>query len=704
MTLPTRKSKKRLLFLLITVTVLFFGLCAKIGIIIFVQGEDLQEMARNQQMKDVVVSAERGEILDRNGNVLAQSATAQTVVLRPAEIEKGNVDAIVSALAQTLDMDEETVRSKATDETKTEVWLKRQISKDTAEELQKMNLPGVYFTVDVRRYYPNGSFLTQTLGLTDVDGIGQEGIEAYFNNDLAGQDGKAISETDNKGRTVPLGEQQYTEAVDGYNVVLTVDEVIQTYLEQALNEACAEQNALSAYGIAMDPNTGEILSLANMPDYDLNDPPRDDIVLLNELSKNKVITSVFEPGSVFEAITCAAALDSAITEDETFDCTGSCVIEGQMITCWKYPGTHGSQTLKEAVQNACNPAFAQMSQAMGTQTFYNYIYQFGFGQRTGITFPSDQSGTVMSEKYVTNSDLARIASGQSIAVTPLQLISSFSAVVNGGFLYQAQLIKRIEDVDGNVISDNAPTVLTQPVSEETSIAMRSILESIVRDGSGKNGYIAGFNVGGISGYAQKYDNDGQAIDGKMITSFIGFAPADDPQIVVLIVIDEPDTAMDFGSVCAAPYVKSVLENTLNYMGITPDYDQTPALEQTTAPDVSNMDETAAATALATVGLKYLADGTGLVVTQDPVSGTTVDKGTTVCLSMDTKKTIDDMTGKVIVPDLSGKTVMQAGQALEEAHLNLTIQGAGTAAYQSPAAGTIVDEGTEVRVDFTAAGG
>lgn len=683
------------------VVVLFTALSVKLAIIVFAQGDFLREKALIQQTRDLTVSAKRGNILDKNGEVLAQSATAQTVVLRPAEIkDSGSIDTIVSVLSEKLGIDKETVLKKAT-EKKSEVWLARQVSNETADELRIINLPGVYFTVDVKRYYPNSSFLTQTLGFTTVDGVGQEGLEAYFEKYLAGQDGKIISEADSDGRSIPLGQQEYIKAIDGYNVRLTIDEVIQSYLEQACEEAYVQQVAKSAYGIAMDPKTGQILATANIPDYDLNDPPRDDIAKLNELSRNKVITDVYEPGSTFKVVTCASALDSgAINTDITFDCPGSKIVDGQMIKCWRYPRGHGHQDLYKAVQNSCNVAFMEMGLKMGTETFYDYIHKFGFGQNTGVTFPSDQGGIVMPEKYVTNRDLARIAFGQSIAVTPLQLISSVSAVVNGGFLYQPSLVKDIEDNDGNIIKNFDPVVASQPISEQTSATMRDILETVVSQGSGKNCYIPGYRVGGKTGTAQKYDENHQVMTGKHIASFIGFAPADDPQIVVLIIVDEPSVPVDFGSVVAAPYVKEVLLNSLQYMGVKPDYGTTPEPEQVVVPDLSGMDETAAANALAALGLEYLTDGTGKITGQLPAPQTSVYKGTTVLLYMETKTTPDQMEGMVVVPDLTGKTIMEAGQALEDCKLQLVIQGGqGTASYQDPAANTLVPEGTQVKVEF-----
>lgn len=699
----TLKSKKRLLFLMTVVVVLFIALAVKMAIIVFVQGEFLQEKALIQQTRDLVVSAKRGSILDRNGNVLAQSANAETVVLRPSEVKKGNVDAIVEVLSQKLEIDAETVRKKATDSTKSEVWLKRQVDKNIANELRELNLPGVYFTVDVKRYYPNGAFLTQTLGFTSVDGAGLEGLEAYFEKYLSGQNGKIVSEADNMGREIPLGEKEYIAPVDGYNIVLTIDEVIQSFLEKYLEEAMVQQNAIGVWGIVMNPMTGEILAMGSYPDYDLNNPPRDDIEKLTEYTRNKVITDVYEPGSTFKVVTCAAALDSgSITTNSEFNCGGTYTVDGQPIKCWRFPRSHGHQNLYQAVQNSCNSAFMQMGLAMETETFYNYIRSFGFGQETGITFPSDQGGIIMAEKYVRNSDLARIAFGQSIAVTPLQLISSFSAVVNGGFLYEPMLVKGITDSEGSYIKEYEPTVVSQPIKKETSDTMRSILESVVSEGSGKNAFIPGYHVGGKTGTAQKYDDNGQIISGKHIASFIGFAPANDPKLAVLIIVDEPNVAVDFGSIVAAPYVRKVLSDSLQYLGVEPDFAESEQPAQVEVPNLLNLDDAAATVLLDDLKLKYLFDGIGSVKEQMPAPGTTVDEGTTIMLSMSIKNQQEDMTGKVVVPDIAGQslTIMEASKLLEEYHLKLGITGEGKAVYQKPEAGTIVDEGSTVMVDFS----
>ena len=310
----------------------------------------------------------------------------------------------------------------------------RQIRKETALELQKLGLPGVYFTTEIKRYYPNSAFLTQTLGFTSVDGDGLEGLEAYFETELSGIPGRVVSETDERGREIPLGVKEYIAPQDGENVVLAVDEVIQSFLENALEDAMTATVAEGASGVVMNPNTGEVLAIANLPDYDLNEPPRSDAAALASMTRNRAVTETISPGTLMQVFTAAAAIDSGVAADTQFECSGCSVVDGQPIWCWSYPEAHGQQTMGQALQNGCRSAFIEIGKQLGTQGYYDYLRAFGFGKETGITFPSDQSGSVLAEKYVQQSDLARLTYGQSIAVSPLQTLSSLCAVVNGGFL------------------------------------------------------------------------------------------------------------------------------------------------------------------------------------------------------------------------------------------------------------------------------
>jgi stage V sporulation protein D (sporulation-specific penicillin-binding protein) len=386
------------------------------------------------------------------------------------------------------------------------------------------------------------------------------------------------------------------------------------------------------------------------------------------------VVDCYEPGSTFKVITLSSALnEGAINTGSSFDCVGFKMVDGEKIKCWRSYRPHGHQTLAQAVQNSCNPAFMTMALALGKDKFYQYIYNYGFGASTGIDFVSDEPGIVMHPKYVRNVDLARIGFGQSIAVTPLQLITGISAAVNGGKLMKPYLVKELKDPDGNVVKEYQPTVVRNVISEETSQTVRGLLEGVVKEGSGRNAAIPGYRIGGKTGTAQKYQN-GQVMQGKSIASFIGFAPADNPKFAVLILVDEPDVAIDFGSVVAAPYVKKVLESTLKYMGIPPQYSDAEAAQMdktVNVPNVVGMDGDAAAAELKNNGLQCIQDGTGTVNSQLPGPTATVLENTTVLLYM-SQKNPDVGDNAVEVPDLSGKTVLEANAALKLAGLSLKV--------------------------------
>jgi stage V sporulation protein D (sporulation-specific penicillin-binding protein) len=696
--LPGISNKKRLNVVLVLVAIIFLFLIGKIGYIIFFQGPELQEKAKGQWTRDLPVSPKRGSILDRNGNILAQSASADTVVLRPAEIK--DPASLAAKLAPVLKMEEKDIVDKAADKKKSEVWLIRQISREQKAQVEAMNLEGVHFTIDTKRYYPNKDLLTQVLGFTSIDGNGLEGLEAKYDKYLKGQPGRIVNEADRKGQEIPLSDEVYIPPKDGYNAVLTIDLVIQSFLEKNLKEAYTAKKAKGVQGIVVDPKTGEILAMGCYPNYDLNTPPRNEPDTLKEQSRNKVVVDVFEPGSTFKIITTASAIDSGKASlDSHYNCPGFRMVDGQKIKCWRFGHPHGQQDLRKAVQNSCNPAFMDMALAMGKETFYQYIYNFGFGTATNIDYSADQQGLVTHQKYIKNTDLARIGFGQSIAVTTLQLAMGASAVVNGGTLYKPYLVKRLTDTDGNTVKEFSPTAVRKVISDQTSATMRDILESVVAEGTGRNAYIPGYRVGGKTGTAQKYA-DGKIVQGKHIGSFIGFAPANDPKLLVFIVVDEPDVPVDFGSVVAAPYVKAVLNDSLKYLNVAPQYsDKDKETKQVEVPDVRNLSLESAKNALKDVGLGFMEDGDGKVVDQMPAPKTKADPNTMVLLYMQYENKDEPEEEMVEVPDLKKKSIQDAAKLLKDMGLTLEPAGSGLADYQKPAAGEKVQKGTAVRVEF-----
>lgn len=600
-----------------------------------VHSQELQRRALGQWTSSTVVSASRGSIYDRNMELLAISASSKSLVVQPAQIEKkGDPNTTADKLASILEMDREKIYARVTNTKYAEQTIKRHLSEQQIQAIEELEMPGVVLVDDRKRYYPNGCTLAQVLGRTAVDGVGKEGLELKYDKYLRGLTGRIYSSTDIGGMQIPGGEERYIDPTNGLNLVLTIDYVIQKFAESAMKQCYEEQKAKKVECIVMDPKTGEVLAMVNIPDYDLNDPPLDDMEKWQDYSRNSTILDVYEPGSVFKVITLASALEEKkVSLSSTFNDPGYAIVDGQKIKCWRHI-PHGHQTLTEAVCNSCNPAFVEMGLRLGTDTFYKYLRSFGFGIETNIDFSADQAGLVLAQKYVKNVDLARMAFGQAVAVTPLQLITAVSAAINGGNLMQPHLVKGMVDNDGKSVMTVEPTVIRRVISEETSATVRQILEEVVRVGGGKNAYIPGYRVGGKTGTAQKY-RDGVIIRDKHVSSFLGFAPADDPQIAVLVVVDEPDVAIDFGSIVAAPYAKLILENALKYMNVKPvntEEDGKLLEANIEVPDVKGLDCAAAEKKLKEAGLRMLVQGEGTVVAQVPAAGAMVYSNTEIMVT------------------------------------------------------------------------
>ena len=704
MSAPDTANKRRLFTLLIIIGILFFLLLARLFYVQIVWGPELQEKALLQWTMDTSLSAERGRIMDRDGQVLAQSGTAYMVEINPKQIKSDELVRVATELSNTLGMNYDYVLGKISDTTKQQIILKRQVERTQVDQLIACRLGnGVTFGIDTKRYYPLGNMLSQTLGFTTVDGVGQEGVERSYNKYLAGEPGRLITETDRDNKPLAYGTQEYIEPVDGCGLVLTVDSVVQSFLEKALQEAVTINDAKNAQGIVMDVQTGEILAISTKPDYDPNNPPRDDLALLQALVKNRIVTDAYEPGSTFKVVTLSAALDSgAVSLSSAFDCPGFKMVNGERIKCWK--NSHGHQTLEEAVRNSCNPAFMTMALAMGKETFYDYIYRFGFGSSTESGLTGESGGIVIHQKYVRENNIARIGFGQSVAVTPMQLATAVCAAVNGGELMQPYIVKQVIGANGEIIKENKPTVVRRVISEETSATVRSILESVVAEGSGRNAQIPGYRVGGKTGTAQKYV-DGKPSSGSLIASFIGFAPADDPKYLCLILVDEPKVGVIFGSTVAAPFVKDVMQETLMHYGVKP----TVQAETVEVPDVVGKTAQEAAKALKDVGLvaDYMeGEAQSQVISQVPFARDTAVSGSGVLLyttdtAEDAEATFAEDT--VAVPDLSGKTRLEAYDALAAVGLTLRMEPedqSGTAIRQKPEAGEKIAFGQSVTVEFS----
>lgn len=706
--LPKVSSRRRINAIVIGFTVVLAAtLIFRVGYWQVFKADWLKEKAADQWTRERPVAPQRGDILDTNGKLLAQSASCEMVVVNPKQVaaaetkKPGDLENVITNLVSELGMNRDTVERKVKDTTKSEILIKRQITREQATRLRELKLPGVYLSEDMKRYYPMRNFLTQVLGFTSVDGEGLEGIESRFNKYLAGTPGKIVSETDRDGMAIPDSVEQYIPPVDGNNVQLTIDSVIQSFCEREMEKCLKEQNAKKVTCIVMDPNTGAILGMVNKPDFDNNDPPRTDMKLLQATMRNTSVADALEPGSTFKILTLASGLDAGvINENSTFHCSGYRIVEGQKIKCWS-ARTHGSETLYEGVQNSCNPVFMDIALKLGRDRFYEYLYAFGLGKPTGIDLNGEGTGIVTSPKYVRDIDLARIGFGQSIAVTPLQLIAASAAAINGGSLMKPYVVEQVTTQEGDVVTQYKPEKLNQVIKPETSALVRDILKSVVEKGSGKNARISGYEVGGKTGTAQKYGDDGRIMQNRHVASFIAFAPVEAPKYIVLVIVDEPNVAVDFGSIVAAPYAKAILEDTLKYGDVPPTVqDTTEPGEMVEVPDLNGMELTQAANELQAKGFKYVVEGYGGVVAdQMPKPGFTAAKGSTVMVYL---KQEDDgnADNQRAMPDLFGKTATEVNNILESMGLKLKSLGlGGVVIRQDPAPGSTVYSGEIVEVEF-----
>ena len=552
---------------------LFLLVFARFFYVQVVQGEKLRARAIGQWTREIPVVAARGEIVDVNGVVLAGNRSSYTVFARPNAVEDKN--AAAATLASIFSLDEAELYSALTGSRVSELTIARRVEKQLVERLEQYDLPGVYYARDNTRLYPYGSMLSRVLGFTSSDNTGLTGLEKYYESYLAGADGEIAYPADLVGAEIE-GEAYYYPATDGLNIRLTIDASVQEIAEAAMEEVYAQYSPETAQCIVLDPDTFDVLAMAESPSYDLNDIPRDDPEQLNRLSRNNLISDIYEPGSTFKIVTAAANIEehlqgnsNAFSMQHIFNSSRTRTVDGTTIRCWSdhANGKHSHQTLAEALNNSCNPCFTDIALSLGTETFYEYLNLFHFGETTGIDFSGEAQGMLVPSTAVRACDLARIGFGQTVAVTALQLACAAASAVNGGYYYTPRLVKEIYAPDGSV-SVSIPSVLkNRTVSEEASAILCSLLEGVVRDGSGSRAYIEGYRVAGKTGTAQKFEN-GSIAQGKYVSSFLGFFPANDPQYLVLVIVDEPEGAY-YGSVVAAPAAKQIFQGIIDAKGIDP---------------------------------------------------------------------------------------------------------------------------------------
>ncbi|MBP3656383.1 MAG: PASTA domain-containing protein [Clostridia bacterium] len=682
---------------------LFLCVFARLAKLQIMDAEALTQRGVQQWTRSGVIAARRGDIIDTKGRLLAQSVTSFTIGVRVRDVE--SPQALASALQKELGLDGATVLRKLSNTHAAQVTLARQVTREDADRLRALMqgeagqsaLKGLVFDEDVSRWYPMGSSLAQVLGLCNVDGVGQSGLELRYDDVLAGEPGRIVAEVDARARTLPDGVTQYIPAQAGHTIRLTIDREVQAAVERAVRECAQVNEAAQVQALVMDVDTGALLAAAMYPTYDPADPPREDIDLLNELMRITVISDVYEPGSTFKMLTAAAAIDSGVSSPQDgFYCSGKIAVSGGTVRCWGAP--HGAQTLAKALQNSCNPAFTQLALRLGSDTMYKYLHAFGLGSATGVDLYGEASGILIGQKRVTDADLARIGFGQSVAVTPLQMITAACAVVNGGRLMRPYLVRAIEDADGSIVKVVSPQAVANPISAQTSATMRTLLGDVVAEGGGKNAQVDGWSVGGKTGTAQIY-RDGRIEANLHIGSFVGFAPVEDPEIAVLVIVDEAQVRPDYGGTTAAPFAAQIFKEVLPILGIEKT-DAAAQRAQIRMPDVTGMNVTDARAILREAGIDCVTDGMQQTVTdQLPPAGTKVTEGFCAMLYV-TGGRAPTAEEYAQVPDLIGLPVRECARALQECGLRMNAQGNGIAVRQSPPAGRYTAAGETVDVVFS----
>ena len=558
----------------VAITFLFCLFLARFFYIQVIWQDDLNARALDQWTREIPVSAGRGNIYDANGELLAGSVAAYSVYARASAVSdaEGGAQLLSAALGLSYDA----VLEKLTDKSRSEIVIAKRVEKSAVERIEGADIAGVYYARDDTRFYPHGALACQVLGFTSYAGSGSTGIEQYYNSFLAGENGEILFETDLVGVDLEGATAAYIPASDGMSLTLTLDHRIQAVAEQVMEAVLAEYSAKAARAIVLDVTDFSVLAMVNLPSYDLNDIPRDDLSALNALSRNALVSDVYEPGSTFKIVTAAANIEeylqgntAAYAPNRVFSSARTRTVDGTTIRCWSdhANGKHSNQTLAEALNNSCNPCFVDIALSLGKETFYDYLAAFNFGRATGLDFSGEAIGMLLPESTLRDCDFARIGFGQTIAVTPLQLACASAAAVNGGNYYAPRLVKEISDASGAVVERTSPVLLSQPVSEEASRMLTAMLEGVVRDGSGKKAFIEGYRVAGKTGTAQKYE-DGRIAQGKYVSSFVGCFPANSPKYLALVIVDEPQGAY-YGSTVAAPCAKQIFEGIIDILQIPP---------------------------------------------------------------------------------------------------------------------------------------
>lgn len=658
----TARSKNNLVIVAVLIFAVMLLLAFRVGWIQIVKGAEYSARAVQQQTKDQTLKAERGVIYDANGEELAVSVTCYSIWVRPDNVKVGKNDAEIGAnmsatanvLAENTDVEKPKIIRVLNSREKL-VCITRGLDKDAADRIRQSKAKGIEIVEDTKRSYPLGESAAHLIGSVNVDNQGLSGLELQYNNYLSGISGRWISYTDTGGRqlTTTYDEERYYKAKDGYNLVTTLDHVVQHYLEESLQKAVKDTRAKRALGIVMEVETGDVMGMAQYPSFDLNDPmqpsnkedledfkemsEKEQTAYLSEMWRNSLICDVYEPGSTFKLITTSTALEENVTNlKKKYECNSGYKVDDRFIQCWFYPDSHGTENLKQAVSNSCNPVFMKIALKIGIDKFYDYLDVFGITQETGIDFPGETTAILQDKASAGNVGLATIGFGQGVAVTPIQLITAVSSIGNDGKLMKPRLVKAMTNADGEVIEEYKPQQVRRTVSKKTARNVCDIMEFVAGEGGGAAAAgVEGYRVGAKTGTANKPKENGVGYSSDTYSSCIAMAPMNDPKIAVLVIVDSPK-GVKFGSVTAAPAVHRVLENALPYLNISTEAKKEGTKEKKVkVPDVIGKSASDAAGILERKELSYDLEGSGdedfLVIKQYPPAGTKVKRGTKVFL-------------------------------------------------------------------------
>ncbi|ADQ07626.1 stage V sporulation protein D [Caldicellulosiruptor hydrothermalis 108] len=706
------KIKKRILFVMAIFFLSFVLLVGRLFYLQLIKGEELKKRAFSQWTRERLVAPKRGSIVDRNGKILAMSITAETVVASLNQIKDKEWTAKV--LSGILQMDYQKILNKLNTKGVSDIYIARNIDKEKADKIRKYALPGIYLTGGTKRVYPNGNFLAQVLGFTGIDDQGLSGLELYYDKYLRGKPGAISAQTDASGRAAPFSEEFFKKPIDGYDLMLTIDETIQHFAEKYAQKALYDNKAKSVTIIVEKVKTGEILAMTSKPDFDPNKPFEliykdkfPDFDKLSQAEKNKIVqsmwrnralTDTYEPGSTFKIVTAAAGLEEGVVnENSQFYCRGYVKVANAILKCWRYYNPHGSENFVEGVQNSCNPVFIEVGQRLGKEKLYKYINLFGFGQKTGIDLPGEAKGIIQPLNRVGPVELATISFGQGISATPIQVISMINAVANDGVWVQPHVVKAIYDKDKKLIKSFDTPRKRRVLDQDVARRLKTILQSVVSNGTGHNAYLLGYKVAGKTGTSQKYDKTSK----KYIASFGGFAPADNPEVSVLVIIDEPDPSLYYGGLIAAPVARDLLNDILRYLDIQPQYTaeelkQIEFYKEYIVPNTIGMNIEDAKKEIYNNKFNAKVIGSGdKVIDQVPKAGFMLKEGSTIVLFTHamSQTTVD-------VPNVVGLSSQDAQKVLANSLLNIKVKGIkGKIIRQNPQPGTKVPIGSIVEVEI-----